>query len=348
MIKGTVTNIYKTHKKYIAEGLDHFSEFHFVHGILKASLDATDEASQLNAGPASSYWSTIADIAYFSGTTFRTIRGGLNRISGAFVPHLKGHLTLRRRITALSTANGKTTLTSRPSPLTKKTINTTHDYTILALPFTELRKLRLPALTPLHHRAINNLNYISACKVALQFKRRFWEQDLKKPIFGGCGTTDIPGIGGFCYPSFGMNSTGPGVMLASYVVGEDGLRHVSLRDEEYVGKALDAVEELHGREVDVRRLWTGKYDRVCWVQEEGASAGWAEPYAGQHELYLPAYFETVDGVIMVGEHTGYVHGWIAGALETAVRGAVQLCLELGLVEEAKEIVDTWMARWITV
>jgi hypothetical protein len=71
-------------------------------------------------------------------------------------------------------------------------------------------------------------------------------------------------------------------------------------------------------------------------------------------------------MIFVGEHTSYTHAWIASALESGVRGSVQVLLgesdefgapgrwvtntetELGLVDEAKATVDKWMARWIHV
>lgn len=50
-------------------------------------------------------------------------------------------------------------------------------------------------------------------------------------------------------------------------------------------------------------------------------------------------------MIFVGEHTSYTHAWIASALESAVRGSVQLMLEFGLVDEAKNVTSTWMGRW---
>lgn len=53
-------------------------------------------------------------------------------------------------------------------------------------------------------------------------------------------------------------------------------------------------------------------------------------------------------MIFVGEHTGVTHAWIAPAVETGLRGAVQLLLELGLVDEAKEAVDKWAGRWIDI
>lgn len=74
-------------------------------------------------------------------------------------------------------------------------------------------------------------------------------------------------------------------------------------------------------------------------------------------------------MIFVGEHASITHSWIASALESGIRGGVQLllgkdypvtvqswahigtnlvCIELGLVDEAKEVVDKWLARWISV
>lgn len=39
---------------------------------------------------------------------------------------------------------------------------------------------------------------------------------------------------------------------------------------------------------------------------------------------------------------------VSSALESGIRGSVQLLLELGLVDEAKAITEKFMARWISV
>ena len=39
---------------------------------------------------------------------------------------------------------------------------------------------------------------------------------------------------------------------------------------------------------------------------------------------------------------------VASALESGIRGSVQLMLELGLVDEAKAITEKFMARWISI
>lgn len=108
------------------------------------------------------------------------------------------------------------------------------------------------------------------------------------------------------------------------------------------------MAEIHGD--FIRELHTGNYRRKCWLQDPYAGGGWAFPHVGQDELCMPEYFKThLEGkLIFVGEHTAQIHGWVAAALESGIRGAVQLILELGLVDEAQEAVDKWMARWIDI
>ena len=131
-------------------------------------------------------------------------------------------------------------------------------------------------------------------QVALQFQTRFWEH-FELPIFGSCSTTtDIPGIGSICYPSYNLNATGPGVMLASYSSADFGLRFASFTEEEHVQYVLNAMIEIHG---DVaREQYTGKYNRRCWVLDPLESASWASPSIGMHKLYIPAYFKTENHV----------------------------------------------------
>ncbi|EQB52676.1 hypothetical protein CGLO_07687 [Colletotrichum gloeosporioides Cg-14] len=104
--------------------------------------------------------------------------------------------------------------------------------------------------------------------------------------------------------------------------------------------------EIHGE--NTRELYTGNYNRRCWVLDPLESGSWVSPVAGQHQLYIPEYFKTYDNMIFIGEHTSYTHAWISSALESGIRGSVQLLLELGLVDEAKAAVNKWMARWIDI
>jgi monoamine oxidase len=189
------------------------------------------------------------------------------------------------------------------------------------------------------------MNFDSACKRAMQYNTRVWEH-LTPPIVGGCGSTDIPGIGQICYPSYALNSSGPGVLLASYITSTPCRSVAALPPEDHVALVQRAMIEVHGP--IAAEQYTGIYDRLCWEFDEHTAGGWTSPLVGQQELYLPAYFRTEFKSIFVGEHTSFTDAWIFSALESAVRGAVQLLLELGLVDEAKMVVETWMGRWITL
>ena len=82
--------------------------------------------------------------------------------------------------------------------------------------------------------------------------------------------------------------------------------------------------------------------------DEWQAGAFLSPLVGQQELYLPSYYHTEFKTIFIGEHTSYTHAWIFSALDSAVRGTAQLLLDLGLVDEAKTIVEEWMGRWISI
>lgn len=214
------------------------------------------------------------------------------------------------------------------------------DYAVVSAPFTAVRRMRLPALPYAITNAIRGMPYITPCKVALEYRTRFWEH-FERPIYGSCSSaTDIPGIGSICYPSYDINGTGPASLLASY---EGIIDWTSVPEDQHVKYVVDAMIEIHGEVA--REEYTGKYSRKCWSLDEFAGGGgWASPPLGGHEAYMPDYFKVHSNVsirklsvvsglfadrvqmIFVGEHTTFTHGWVASALESGLRGAVQLLL----------------------
>ena len=120
------------------------------------------------------------------------------------------------------------------------------------------------------------------------YETRFWEQ-LDPPIIGGCGSTDLPGIGSFCYPAYNINGTGPGALLASYNTGAGPFLQ-AMSEEDHVRLVVEAMEEIHGP--IAAEQYTGIYDRQCWGLDPNAAGSWASPYTGQHERYMPEYDKT--------------------------------------------------------
>lgn len=263
---------------------------------LNATLNDTDIVSA-GAG-ADSLWDTWYDGLYFSAATWKTIDGGLNRLPAAFHPLVDNFTTMNRKIERIEwdEENEKVNLQWRNNYTETEFQSSSYDYAVVAVPFSVVKNWRLPSQVDLTMKnAISNLVYESACKVALEFNTRFWEH-YENPIYGSCSTSsDIPGIGSICYPSYNINGSGPATMLGSYISGGGwGERWASVSDDEHMQYVLQAMIEIHG---DVaREQFTGNFNRRCWVMDPLESASWAAPTIGQHELYLPEYFKTHQNV----------------------------------------------------
>ncbi|KAL4909552.1 hypothetical protein BDW74DRAFT_187613 [Aspergillus multicolor] len=342
--KKVADNIFRAHKTAVEHGLFHWSEAGYLRYALGYSDNVTDYIA--GSGPDGPMWGDIYDNVYFAATEFRTIDKGLESLPRAFYPHIANKTTFGRKITGLkyNETSAKIALTWRDDPLQLEPESQEYDYAVVAAPFSKVRLWDLPRYSSLLSRAIGEMNYSPSCKLSLLYKTRFWEHQSPNPIFGGCGSVDVPGVGSVCYPSFNMNGTGPGVVLASYISGTDARSVGALSDEDYVGIVQRAMVEFHGP--IAAEEFSGIYNRQCWEVDEHQAGAWASPLVGQQDLFLPAYYNTEFKTIFIGEHTSYTHAWIFSALDSAVRGTVQLLLDLGLVDEAKAVVEEWMGRWI--
>lgn len=204
-------------------------------------LDWSDAPATFGTG---TLWDDIYDGVYFSATEWKTIDKGLNRLAEAFHPLVDKRLKLGRKVQKISfdSASNKTAVHWRDSPFDKYAHNVTYDKTIVAAPFStaKLWQIDVP-LSPIMAEAVSSLGYSRACKVALLYKTRFWEH-IDNPIYGGCGSTDIPGIGSFCYPAYNINGTGPGALLAAYDTGT-GPNAQALTEEEHVGLVYQAMSK---------------------------------------------------------------------------------------------------------
>ncbi|KAL4921323.1 flavin-containing amine oxidoreductase-domain containing protein [Aspergillus aurantiobrunneus] len=335
-------NIFRAHKAAVEQGLFHWSEA----GYLRYALGYSANVSDYVAGTESrAMWNAIYDNVYFSAREWRTIDKGLESLPRAFHPHVADKTSFGRKVSGLTynESSGRIAVNWRDDPLQVAPESQEYDYAVVTAPFSKVRLWELPRYSSLLGRAIETLNYQPSCKLALLYETRFWEHQ-EDPIYGGCGEFDAPGIRSVCYPSFNINGTGPGVVLASYTSGTPARSIAALSEEDYVGVAQRAMVAFHG-EIAAEQF-TGIYNRQCWETDEHQAGAWAAPFVGQQELYLPAYYQTEFKTIFVGEHTSYTHAWIFSALDSAVRGTTQLLLDLGLVDEAKQIVQEWMGRWI--
>lgn len=197
---------------------DQWSEFAYMVNYLRANLNDTDVVSDGAFGV--SFWDTWYDGLYFSAATWSTIDGGLSRIPAAFHPLVDNYTTMARKIERVQwdAETQQVNLQWRNNYTDTDFQNAAYDYTVVAVPFSVVKNWRLPNLmSTTMTNAIKHMPYEAACKVALEFETRFWEH-LDNPIIGSCSTsTDIPGIGSICYPSYNINGTGPASMLGKHL-----------------------------------------------------------------------------------------------------------------------------------
>ncbi|UNI13624.1 hypothetical protein JDV02_000349 [Purpureocillium takamizusanense] len=352
-------DIWRAHKKAMDHGLDDWSEQAMMRHVFKASENVTDAI--WTATDYDVFWDEMvhnSNLAQDGGadslgeTEWKCVDGGFNRLSDAFLPHVSNRLTLNRKISKLETvskATGgiKTRLSWHAGSGANRTRHSKdYDYTIMAVPFTMTRFMDLPNFSSVLSRAISEpgLRFKSACKVSLLFRERFWEQG-ERPILGGYSMPESLAVGALYYPVYGLNETGRPGLITHYRGGDWSDRFVSMTDAQHAELVLDAIVSLHGE--SARELYTGDYARLCWLEDEHTATAWCRPDVAQHKLYIPAYHRTEHNTIFVGEHTAPTHAWISSSLHSAVRGAVQLLLEMGMVDEAKTLNQRWMGRWIS-
>lgn len=347
---------WRAHKRVMDQGLDDWSQQAMMRHVFKASENVTDAI--WTASDYDVFWDELvhnSNLAQDGGsgalglTEWKCIDNGFNKLSDAFIPHVKGRLTLNRKIRKLeSIPDGhggiRNRLTWFPSPKNLTCVSKDYDYTIISAPFTMTRFMSLPPFSSVLSRATSEagLRFKSACKVALLFSSRFWEQG-EKPIFGGYSTPPSAAVGALYYPVYGLNESRPGLIM-HYRGGSWSEEFTSLSDSEHVQMVLDAIVSIHGEEA--RKLYTGHYERLCWLQDEHIGTAWARPDVAQRKLYIPAYHTTEQNIVFVGEHTAPTNAWVSSAVYSAVRGVVQVLLEMGMVEEAKRVNERWMGRWI--
>jgi monoamine oxidase len=194
------------------------------------------------------------------------------------------------------------------------------DHAIVTVPLTALRFCEFtPLLSYPKRRAIDALHYDSATKVLLEFRTRFWERGPGGFTGGGC-VSDSPNR--FTYfPSHVPESPG-GVVLASYTWSDDAMRWDSLTDDERYAFALHNMARMFGPQV--YREFTGVGATQSWTRNRYSLGEAAIFTPGQlHEYH--AATRTVEGAVhFAGEHTSLKPAWIEGALESAVRTALEI------------------------
>jgi monoamine oxidase len=253
------------------------------------------------------------------GVGFYEIVGGNDRLPLMFLDQLKDHIQFHQKMTRIVSQGNEVTIHST-NTVTLESSEITGDFAIVAIPFSTLRLVEVEPHWAFSHnkwKAIRELHYVPATKIGIEFNNRFWE---KEGLCGGHTVTDLPSRLTY-YPSQGIGSPGPAVVLGSYTLEDDTLAWDSQTEEDRLKYVLKNLAAIHGNVV---------YDEFV----SGISVSWRQkPYiAGdfsilkpEQETQLPPHISTPEGrVHFAGEHTSLYRAWIQGAIESGIRAAYEV------------------------
>jgi monoamine oxidase len=250
---------------------------------------------------------------------FYQITGGNDLLPRAFLPKLREDIMFEQRMTKIVQHSGGVTIYSSHER-TLDTCSFTGDLAIVAIPFTVLRFVEVEPRNSFSHnkwKAIRGLHYVIDTKIGIEFKSRFWERAGQR---GGRTITDLP-IRFTYYPSYGIGTPGPAVILASYTLGDDVMPWDGLPSEERVRYALKNLAVIHG-DIVYREFVRGT--SFSWAQNPYSCGEWAMFKPGQQTQLYPYIAAPEGNVHFAGEHTTLTHGWMEGAIESGIRVAVEV------------------------
>jgi monoamine oxidase len=191
----------------------------------------------------------------------------------------------------------------------------TADYLICAVPFTVQRKIAVdPPFSVEKQRAIEQLPYLSASKIFLQTKERFWIKDGES----GFATTDLPirEVWDATYKQPGKRG-----ILQAFPISLHSRHITSMSEEARVNLALQQIEMIHPA---IRKHFEGGISK-CWDEDEWARGGTAFYKPGQFTSLLPHVARPEGRIHFAGEHTSvWIDGWMQGALESGNRVAREI------------------------
>lgn len=140
-------------------------------------------------------------------------------------------------------------------------------------------------------------------------------------VIGGGSVSD--NANRFMYhPSHPVPGSAGGVVLASYSWADDALRWDSLDEDARYPHALCGLQEVYGQRIEV--FYTGAGRTQSWLRDPYAYGEASVLLPGQHTELLPSIPVPEGPLHFAGDHTSVKPAWIEGALESAVRAALEV------------------------
>lgn len=112
------------------------------------------------------------------------------------------------------------------------------------------------------------------------------------------------------------------MILVSYTWADDARRWDSIPDQNRYLYALKGLQQLHGPMIE--KFWTHRGRTQAWARDFYAFGEASVFLPGQLSDLHPSVPLAEGRVHFAGEHTSLKHAWIEGAVESAVRAAIEV------------------------
>ena len=222
------------------------------------------------------------------------------------------------------------------------------DAVILALPPSAVRMIPEKPVWPVDlEHGLRSIHFQPLYKLGLRFKSRFWEREDLRPSLGGISITDLPSRW-VVHPSYGIGDKGMGV-LVTYCCMTDTNHWLPKSKREKVKLALqdlDALypevkifEEYAGWKPDSDNSSSDPSEHPAFLDESFIAQWGMEPWSVGDASFYPGQFSSLwsimnksrGNVYFTGEHLSTLHGWIAGAIDSALQ-------TVGLLEDEQNLI----------
>lgn len=193
----------------------------------------------------------------------------------------------------------------------------TANYAIVTPTARAVRRISFaPPFSRNKRHALRAIHYRSAAKVFLACTKKFWQLD---GIRGGKSTTDLPSR--FIYYPARNFSSGIGVILASYVVGDDAQFFLALSYNDIIDIIMDDLSAVHQLpKEEIRSLCRSSVIKQ-WTLDPYSMAGWASFTPYQFVDFSKPLKVPEGRIHFAGEHTATSHGWLDSSIMTGLRAA---------------------------
>jgi monoamine oxidase len=233
--------------------------------------------------------------------------GGMDMIGKAFARELGDVIRYDAKVTRIQQGDDGVTVSYVNATKPAAVQLAKADWCVCTIPLSILSQIPIDVGAPMK-AAIDAVPYLSAVKIGLQFKRRFWEED--EAIYGGISYTDLP-IRQIAYPNYGLNRSDRGVLLGAYIVeGANAYEFTSMTPAERVARAVALGSRIHPQ-------YQAEFENgiaVAWHRVPsalGCAGYWSEQLRARHYNDLCQ----IDGrIVLAGEHASYIPVWQEGAI----------------------------------